>query len=321
MRVLVTGGAGFLGARIAEKLRGRGHEVRTFSRGAYGGDHVRGDVSDASAVRDAASGCDAVVHTAAKAGVWGDPHDYERANVDGTENVLAACRAHAIARLVYTSTPSVAHGGGDIEGGDESLPYCEHPSTPYQATKIEAERLVLAARDLWVVALRPHLIWGPGDPHLVPRILARGKRGLIALPGGGDKRVDTTYVDVAADAHVAALERLSADAACRGRAYFITNGEPLPLREIVLGILRAGGIDARAVPIPRRAAHVLGAVLETSFRRARIDREPPLTRFVAEQLGTAHWFRIDAARRDLGWTPSVSIDEGLRRLHAELSRR
>jgi nucleoside-diphosphate-sugar epimerase len=329
MKVLLTGGGGFLGGAIAERLVERGHEVRSFSRGRYpaleelGILHVRGDLANREDVLAAAEGCDAVVHTAAKAGVWGDPAAYRRANLDGTRNVLAACRRHQVPRLVYTSTPSVAHAGGDIEGGDESLPYTTEPKTPYQATKTLAEREVLAAQgdDLQVVALRPHLIWGPGDPHLVPRILERGKRGRIALPGGGRQRVDTTYVDNAADAHVAALERLRPGAACAGQAYFVTNGEPMPLREIVLGILRAAGVKARVIPIPPRLAHGAGALLERAFRLARSDREPPLTRFVAEQLSTAHWFDIGAAKRDLGWTPAVSVDEGLRRLAADLEAR
>jgi nucleoside-diphosphate-sugar epimerase len=317
MKVLVTGGGGFLGAAIAKKLVERGDYVRTFSRTRHAEldalyvDDVRGDVADAVAIKNAARGCDAVIHTAAKAGVWGPIEEYRRANVIGTGNVLAACRAHGVARLVYTSTPSVAHAGGDIEGGDESLPYSDHPTSPYQATKIAAERAVLGAqRDgLSVIALRPHLLWGPGDPHLVPRIIERGRRGRIALPGGGTQLVDTTYVDNAADAHVSAL-----DARVTGRAYFITNGEPRPLASIVLSILRAAKIEAKVVAIPRPVAHAAGALLETAFKTLRRDREPPLTRFVAEQLSTAHWFSIEAAKRDLGWAPRITIDEGLERL-------
>ncbi len=327
MRVLVTGGGGFLGRAIVHRLIERGHEVRTFSRGRYrdlealGADQARGDLGDADAVRAAVRHCDAVIHTAAKAGVWGDPEEYRRANVLGTQHVLDACRAHGAHRLVYTSTPSVVHSGGSIEGGDESLPYATHPSTAYQATKIEAERRALAApgKDLWVTALRPHLIWGPGDPHLVPRILARGKRGRIALPGGGTQLVDTVYVDNAADAHVAALEKLELGSACAGRAYFVTNDEPRTLAAIVLGILAAAEIDAKVVAIPRAVAHAAGAFLEGAFRLTRMKREPPLTRFVAEQLSTAHYFDITAAKRDLEWSPRITIDEGLQRLHASMS--
>lgn len=325
MRVLLTGGGGFLGRAIARRLVESDHSVRSFSRGpheelaALGVSHVQGDLADRAAVIAAAKGCDAVVHTAAKAGVWGAYQKYRRANLDGTRNVIAACRAHQVPKLVYTSTPSVVYSGGDVEGGDESLPYTEQASTPYQATKTQAEREVLDANGerLSVVALRPHLIWGPGDPHLVPRIVSRARGGRIALPGGGRRLVDTVYVDNAADAHVDALARLGPDAACAGRAYFITNGEPRPLREIVLGILRASGVaNPRVVPIPMRIARTAGLLLETAFRLTRVEREPPLTRFVVEQLSTAHWFDIGAAKRDLGWSPAVSIDEGLERLTA-----
>ena len=327
MKVLLTGGGGFLGGAIAKRLVARGHDVTSFSRGRYpaldalGVRHVRGDLASRADVSEAARGCDAIVHTAAKAGVWGDADAYFRANVIGSRNVIAACRERRIGRLVYTSTPSVAHAGGDIEGADESLPYTTHPSTDYQATKTLAEREVMQAHGdgLSVVALRPHLVWGPGDPHLVPRILARGRRGRIALPGGGHKRVDTIYVDNAADAHVAALEHLTPDAPCAGQAYFVSNDEPLPMRDIVLGILRAGGIDATVVPVPTSIAYGAGAILEAVFRLAKIEREPPLTRFVASQLATAHWFDISAVKRDLEWTPAVSIDDGLARLAESLA--
>lgn len=326
MKVLVTGAGGFLGGAIARKLVSRGHAVRSFSRGEYpalsalGIEHARGDLADRDAVRAAAEGCDAIVHTAAKAGVWGAYDEYVRANVVGTENVLYACRAARVPRLVYTSTPSVVHQGGDIEHGDESLPYSKHPSTAYQSTKIEAEKKVLFAQSsaLSVVALRPHLVWGPGDPHLVPRIVARARRGRIALPSGGRARIDTVYVDNAADAHVAGLERLEPGAACAGRAYFITNGEPRSLADIVRAILRAANVEATVVPIPSALAHAAGALLETAFRLAKSEREPPLTRFVAEQLSTSHCFDITAAKRDLAWSPAISLDEGFARLAASL---
>jgi len=323
VRILLTGGGGFLGGAVAKRLVENGHSVRSFSRGHYpalealGVNHVGGDLGDREAVIAAAKGRDAIVHTAAKAGVWGDEAEYRRANLHGTRNVLAACRAHQVPRLVYTSTPSVVHVDGGIEGGDESLPYTDDPKTPYVATKIPAEREALGADSdrLGVVALRPHLIWGPGDPHLVPRVIARGKRGRIALPNGGRQLVDTIYIDNAADAHVAALERLGPGADVAGKAYFISNDEPVPLRRIVLGVLRAAGVDdPKVVPIPRRVARAVGATLETVFTAARIQREPPFTRFVAEQLSTPHWFDISAAKRDLEWRPAVSIDEGLARL-------
>ena len=330
MRVFLTGGGGFLGGAVARRLVDEGHSVRSYSRGRYpelealGATHVRGDLADRAAVIAAAKGCDAIVHTAAKAGVWGDPDEYRRANLDGTRNVLAACRENRIPKLVYTSTPSVVHTGGDIEGGDESLPYTTEPHTPYVDTKTRAEREVLEAQSehLSVVALRPHLIWGPGDPHLVPRIVERGKRGRIALPDGGAHLIDTVYVDNAADAHVAALTRLGPDAACAGKPYFISNGEPRSLRDMVVGILEAAGIEhPRVIPIPKRVALAAGALLERTFRLGRVKREPPFTRFSAQALSTAHWYDISAAKRDLDWEPAISIDEGLALLREHFAER
>jgi len=328
MKVLLTGGGGFLGGATARRLVAKGHEVRSFSRGRYpdldalGIEHISGNLGDRDAVIAAAEGCDAVVHTAAKAGVWGAYADYEQTNLEGTRNVIAACRAHGISRLVHTSSPCVVHAGDGIEGGDESLPYVENPMSSYQATKTQAEREALEASDsdLGVVALRPHNIWGPGDPHLVPRILARARGGRIALPGGGAHVVDTVYVDNAADAHVAALEHLGPGSPLAGRAYFVTNDEPVPLRDIVVGVLRASGIEKpKVVAIPRPVAHFAGAMLEDAFTLFRAEREPPLTRFVAAQLSTAHWFDISAAKRDFEWAPAISIDEGLRRLGKSLA--
>ncbi len=331
MRILLTGAGGFLGGAIAARLVERGHSVRSFSRGHYpaleaiGVGHVRGDLGDRDAVIAAAKGCDAVVHTAAKAGVWGDPREYRRANLDGTRNVLAACRRHQVPRLVYTSTPSVVHRAGGTAGGDESLPYTSDPNVShYVATKAQAEREVLEAGGpgLSVVALRPHQIWGPGDPHFLPRILARARGGRIVLPGGGHELIDTVYIDNAADAHVKALERLAPDAACAGKAYFITNGEPVPMRVMITRILQAGGVERPTViPLPRRLTHVAGAVLERAFTLAGTEREPPLTRFLAEILTTPHWYDIGAAKRDLDWAPEVSLDEGFARLRASLSAR
>ena len=327
MKALVTGGGGFLGGVIVRLLRERGDDVRSFARGAYpdleaaGVEVHRGDLGDAAAVARAVEGMDVVFHVAALPGVWGPYQDYHRANVTGTENVLAACRAHEVQRLVYTSTPSVVHEGRDIEGGDESLPYASNFSTHYPRTKAVAERMVLAAdsEHLSTVALRPHLIWGPGDNHLVPRIVARGRAGRLRLIGNRPNVVDTVYVDNAADAHLAAADRLAPGASCAGRAYFISNGEPLPLAEITNGILAAAGLPPVTKRIPVPVAIALGGLAELLYRGLRIRREPPLTRFVARQLSTSHWFDISAARRDLGYEPRVSIEEGLRRLAASFS--
>lgn len=320
-RALVTGGGGFLGGAIVRRLRARGDEVVSLARGDYpalrelGVETRRGDLGDPEVVLEAAAGCDVVFHVAAKTGVWGPRAAYERTNVTGTENVVAACRAHGIGRLVYTSTPSVVHAGGDIEGADESLPYPDHFATDYPRTKAVAERLVLAANgaDLSTVALRPHLVWGPDDNHLVPRIVDRGRRGKLRFVGE-PKRVDTVYVDNAALAHVLAADRLEPGAACAGRAYFISNDEPRTLDAMVNGILAAAGVPPVTRRISPRVAYAVGAVLEAVYRLLRIEAEPMMTRFVAEQLSTAHWYDIGAAKRDLGYVPEVSIDAGLERL-------
>ena len=325
MRALVTGGGGFLGGAIVRALLARGDQVVSLARGDYpqlralGVRTVRGDLAEPGAVLRAAEGCDAVLHVAAKAGIWGPAADYERSNVAGTRSVLAACRAHGIGRLVHTSTPSVVHAGGDIASGTEALPYAPHRA-PYPRTKAVAERMVLAAADdrLGTVALRPHLIWGPADTQLVPRILDRARRGQLRFVGGGGAMIDTTYVDDAVAAHLCAVDRLRPGAECSGRAYFVTSGEPRPVRDVVNGILAAAGLPPEHRSVPLAVALAAGAVAETVWRLLRRHDEPPMTRFLARQLATAHWFDISAARRDLGYRPQVGLDEGFRRLAAAL---
>ncbi|MGE0790289.1 MAG: NAD-dependent epimerase/dehydratase family protein [Sandaracinaceae bacterium] len=322
MKVFLTGGGGFLGGATAKRLREHGHEVRSFSRkphaelAALGVEHVQGDLGDRDAVVASAAGCDAIVHTAAKAGVWGHYPEFWRANVVGTRHVIDACRAHGIQRLVHTSSPAVVHRGGDIHGGDASLPLTDVYWTHYQETKAWAEREALAANgpDLAVVALRPHLIWGPGDPHMGPRIVSRVRNGRIALPGGGVNVIDTLYIENGADALVQALEALRPGASLAGRAYFVTNGEPRAMRDMVLGIARAAGKDARVVAIPLPIARAAGSLLESTFRWVDSETEPLLTRFTVEYMASTHHFDISAAERDFGWTPRVSIDEGFEAL-------
>lgn len=322
MRVLVTGGAGFLGSAIVHRLLSRGYEVRILGRrpapalAAAGVECHAGDVAELEAVRRALRGCGLVFHTAARAGVAGRPRDFERTNVQGTRNVLVACRESSVSRLVFTGSPSAVHAGGDLEGADESLPYPAHHEAPYPATKAAAERLVLAANgpELATVSLRPHLIWGPGDPHLVPRLVARARAGRLRLVGDGSNRVDSVTIDNAADAHLAAADRLrSSGDAPAGRAYFITNGEPLPIRTLVDGILAAAGLPPVTRCVPLWAALAAGYACEM-LQRIRPAWDPPITRFVARQLATAHWFSIEAARRDLGYEPRVTIADGLAQL-------
>jgi len=322
MRALVTGGGGFLGGAIVRRLRAEDWQVASVSRGHYseldelGVEQTAGDIADAGVVERAAAGCDVVFHVAAKAGFWGPRLEYERANVIGTTNVIVACRRLRIPKLVYTSTPAVVHDGGDIEGGDESLPYARRFLAHYPRTKAAAERMVLSATspELATVALRPHLIWGPGDNHLLPGIIARGRDGSLRLVGSGTNLVDTTVVDNAAAAHLAACARLAPGAACCGRAYFISNGEPRPLAELVNAFLAAADLPPVRRTVPPRLAYAIGATLEAVYGTLRLRGEPVMTRFLARHLATAHWYDISAARRDLGYEPRVSIDEGLKRL-------
>jgi nucleoside-diphosphate-sugar epimerase len=322
MNALVTGGGGFLGGAIVRRLRARGDAVRSLSRGHYsdldplGVTQFQGDVADAEAVAEAAAGCDVVFHVAAKAGVGGRYSEYHRANVTGTENVLAACRRHGVRRLVYTSSPSVVFNGRDMEGVDESVPYPTHYDAHYPRTKALAEQLVLRANgpDLATVSLRPHLIWGPGDNHLIPRIIRRARAGRLRRVGGASKLIDSTYIDNAADAHLLAADRLARGSPVAGKAYFLSQGEPVPLWGLVNRILAAAGLPPVTRSVPYGAAYAAGFVLEVAYALFCPRCEPPMTRFLARELSTAHWFDLSAARRDLGYAPGVSLDEGLRRL-------
>jgi nucleoside-diphosphate-sugar epimerase len=325
MNALVTGGGGFLGGAIVRLLVARGDRVISLSRSRYpalealGVEQVTGDVSDSDFVERVAR-CDIFFHVAAKAGLGGRYQDYHRINVTGTENVIQACRWLGIQRLVYTSSPSVVFDGRDMEGVDESVPYPKHYDAHYPATKALAEQMVLAADgpDLATVALRPHLIWGPGDNHLVPRILERGRAGRLRRIGKEVKRIDSVYIDNAAEAHVLAADRLWPGSAVSGKAYFISNGEPVPVWDLVNRILAAGGIGPVTKSVPLRVALAMGWLMEKVYGLLWPEEEPPMTRFLARELATAHWFDLTAARRDLGYEPRVSVEEGLMRLAAWL---
>ena len=329
MKALVTGGGGFLGQAVVRLLVARGDEVRSFSRGSYpelalvGVEQQQGELADAAAVERAVAGCDIVFHVAAKAGIWGPFAEFYAANVSGTANVIAACRAHGVGSLVYTSSPSVVFAGRDMEGIDESVPYPARFEAHYPHTKALAEQLVLKASDaeLGTVALRPHLIWGPGDNHLVPRIVARGRAGQLRRIGNKPCLVDSVYIDNAAQAHLLAADRLTPGAQIAGKAYFITNNEPLPLWELVNRILAAAAVPPVSRSIPPALAHAAGWLLEKVYAALALSGEPRMTSFLASELSTAHWFDISAACRDLGYQPRVSIDEGMLRLEQWLAER
>ncbi len=323
MKILVTGGGGFLGSAICRQLLSRGEEVLAFQRSpspalvAAGAQVISGDVLDAKALHPALQGCDAVIHTAGKAGIWGDYEQYHDINVKGTEAALDGCLSQGIRFFVHTSSPSVVHGGGDIEGGDESLPYPAKFTSAYPATKAIAEQRVLAANgdQIRTVALRPHLIWGPGDPHLLPRLIEKAQGGRLLLPGA-DKLIDTVYIDNAAQAHVLALDRLMQGGGCAGKKYFISNDDPRPQREIIGLLLHAVGYPVPIKPVSPRLALAGGQVCEWAWKGLRLSGEPPLTCWSAEQLSTAHWYDLSAAREDLGYRADISIETGLQRLRA-----
>lgn len=328
MKVLVTGGGGFLGGAIIDRCVQRGWDVRSFARGDYphlvakGVEVVRGDLADLSAVEAAVQGCEAVFHVAALAGMWGDYQRYFDANVLGTRNVLAACHKHGVQRLVYTSSPSVVQRYESIEGADERLDYPDSHHTHYQATKALAEREVVAAScdALLTVSLRPRMIWGPGDTQIAPRVIDRRRSGRLKLVGDGSQLVDSIHIDNAALGHMLALDALQPGAACVGKVYFLTNGEPWPLAKLMNAILSAADEQPVTATVSPRFAWVAGSIFEAAWRLFGIKSDPPMTRFLARQLCTANWFDISAARRDLGYQPQVSMDEGmagLKRWYAE----
>jgi nucleoside-diphosphate-sugar epimerase len=308
-------------------LRQRGDSVRSFTRSRYpwldelSVEQSLGDLASLEAVEQAVAGCDVVFHVAAKAGVWGRHSDFLDTNVTGTQNVIAACKKHGVRRLVYTSTPSVVHAGADVEGADESLPYPKHFEAYYSETKARAEKAVLAANgpELATVSLRPHLIFGPGDPHLVPRIVATAKAGKLRRIGSRPVKVDVTYIDNAAQAHLDAADRLDIGTPPAGKAYFISNGEPVELWPFIDRVLAEAGVPPVTKSVSAWKAKLAGRVLEWAYRWLPfLSGEPPMTRFVATQLSTSHWYDISAAKRDLGYEPRVSVAEGLRRLGERL---
>jgi nucleoside-diphosphate-sugar epimerase len=316
--VLVTGASGLLGGAVAAAVRDAGHEVRTLQRrpsGVAGVTDLLGSVTDATTVAQAVAGVDAIVHLAAKVSLAGAPAEFENVNVGGTLRLLRAATASTASRFVFVSSPSVAHAGASIVG-DDALPADPlRARGDYARTKATAELLALAADspDLAVVAVRPHLVWGPGDTQLVARIVDRASRGRLPLLGHGAALIDTTYIDNAASAIAAALERAPE---VHGNAYVVTNGEPRPVAELLAGMCAAAGVPAPRWSVPAGVARAAGSVIEAVWRvRPGVD-EPPMTRFLAEQLSTAHWFDQRRTRADLQWTPAVSLDEGFERLAA-----
>lgn len=320
--VLVTGASGVLGRAVAAELLSRGHRVRTFHRGSAivpGTEPVRGSVTDAAAVGRAVEGVDAVVHLAAKVSFTGEWDDFVATNITGTRHLLDAARSAGVPDFVYVSSPSVAHHGASIVGEAAGAADPAAARGHYARSKAAAELLALAADGpgFRVAAVRPHIVWGPGDTQLVERVIDRARSGRLPLLDGGTALIDTTYVDNAAAAIVRSLERIGTS---RGRPLVVTNGEPRPVGELISGICAAGGVPAPRFSVPGSVARIAGTAIERAWvlglRRGWVHDEPPMTGFLAEQLSTAHWFDQRATRDLLDWKPAISLDEGLSRLAA-----
>jgi nucleoside-diphosphate-sugar epimerase len=322
MKALVTGGGGFLGGAICAMLRAQGAQVKSLARGNYpeldakGVECVRGSINDKKSALAACAGCDTVFHVAAKVGMWGSYEDFKRINADGTKTMLEAARESGVKKFIHTSTPSVVFPGGDVEGWREDAPYPARFDSHYAKTKALAEQLVLQANspDLATVALRPHLVWGPGKDQLVSTIIAQGKAGKLRRIGNFNKLIDTTYIDDAARAHLCAAGKLAPGAACAGKAYFISQDDPRPNWDIINMILKAAGLPPVTKTVNHAAAYAAACAMEAAWGVLRIKSQPRLTRFVVQQLTSAHWFNISAARRDLGYAPSVTIEQGMEKL-------
>ncbi len=330
MRALVTGGGGFLGRYIVEQLLERGDDVRVFTRGAYpelepaGVDIQRGDLRDPAAVERACRECEAVFHVAAVPGIWGPWEQYHSINTLGTQNVIAACRSAGVARLVYTSSPSVVYDGRPHENADESLPYPESYLCHYPHSKGLAERDVLAANEsgrLLTVALRPHLIWGPRDNHLIPRLIQRARSGRLRRVGTGENLISMSYVENSAAAHLQAHDALAETGKPAGKAYFINEKEPVTLWRWIDEILALAEVPPVRKSLSAASARRIGAVCELVYRVLRLPGEPPMTRFLASQLAQSHYYDTTAARRDFGYSEIVSVDEGMRRLGEDVRKR
>lgn len=329
MKALVTGGGGFLGLYIVEQLMARGGEVRVFCRGRYarldelGVECAQGDIRDAEAVRRACAGRDAVFHAAALPGIWGTWKRFYAINTEGTRNAIGACRRAGVPKLVYTSSPSVIYDGAPHENVDESHSYPERYLAHYPQSKALAEKAVLEANGsggLSTVALRPHLIWGPRDNHLIPRLIRRAKSGRLRRVGDGTNLISMSYVENAAAAHLQAADILTPDSPVAGQAYFINEPEPVNLWQWIDELLARAGLPPVRKAVSAKTAWRAGAVLEGIHRLFRLPGEPPMTRFLASQLSSSHYYDVSKARRDFDYRPLVSVDEGMRRIEADLRR-
>ena len=322
MNVLVTGGGGFLGSHLARRLQEMGHRVTVLGRRHYSDlpkdiTQRQADLRNPKAVSDACRGQNSVFHAGALPGIWGSEKDFYQTNVEGTRHVIEGCLTHKVRKLVFTSSPSVIYDQTDMENVDESTPYPSQYLSDYPKTKALAEQSVVAAngqQDLITVSLRPHLIWGPGDPHLIPRIIDRAKKGQLIRVGEGTNRVDTTYIDNAVEGHILAWQALEPGSPVAGQSYFLSDGKPVILWDWINQLLASLGISPVTKSISYGMARNLGWTLEKVYRIFGLSGEPRMTRFLAGQLATSHYFDISRAKRDLNYKVRVSPEEGMKRL-------
>lgn len=325
-KAVVTGGGGFIGKALVHALIARGVEVAVVGRNWYpdldalGVPCLQGDIRDQGFLDQAFDGCDTVFHAAAKAGIWGPRHEYFSINLEGTINVIAACRKNGVSRLIYTSTPSVVFAQGDLEGADESTPYATRPLCHYAASKILAEQEVLGANGdgMRTVAIRPHLVWGPGDHHLIPRLLARGQEKALKIIGSGNNRVDIAYIDNVVHAHLLAAENLATTGSAAGHPFFIGQEAPVSLWSWINELFSRMEIPKVRGKMPLPVALIVGALLEGVYTALRRAEEPRMTRFLAYQLAKSHWFSHRDAEQLLGYRPLVSTELGISKLVAWL---
>lgn len=322
MKALVTGGGGFIGAALSKQLLKNSYETASFSRSEYpdlrklGIEIIRGNLTDPEAVIKACAGRDIVFHVAAKAGVWGAYQEYYRPNVLGTQNVVNACMLQRVKYLIFTSSASVIFDGKNIEGANEKLPYPSRSMSHYTATKALAEQYVLRANcsSLKTLSLRPHLVWGPGDSHIIPRVIERARSGKLKRIGEGKNLIDTIYIDNCVSAHLCAANAIKQNPNSAGKAYFITNGEPLPAWDFINYILEAACMPPIKKSISFKTALIAAGLLELNNKTFVKRNEPYLTRFLVYELCRSHWFDISAAREQLGYVPNISINKGFRLL-------
>ncbi len=319
MKILVTGGGGFIGKALVKRLLDEGHLVSSLSRGDYpdleeiGVKVFRADLQDIESVNKAVAGKEIVFHVGARAGFWGSYKEYYNVNVSGSNNVIRACQQNGVGSLIYTSSASVVFDGNDIEGLNEDLPYPTRPLSHYTGTKALAEQAVIQANSLGLktLSLRPHLVWGPGDRHILPKIIKQARAGKLRIIGDGKNLIDSTYIDNAVTAHICAAKALADNPNVGGKCYFISNGEPVSLWELLNDLLKVSGIEAVNTRIPTNSAITIAGFLELIYKTLPISSSPRLTRFLVHELSASHWFDISAAKTELGYEPMVSIKEGL----------